>query len=158
MTFDMLIAGKKPKTASRRFLQSVRVRHWARSVKEMSRKPKFDYVELRGPKQANATIPPQVSYSQIFDVLKSSWQNDPHVKFSSDISDIENNNAFQLMVKIGYPMLPCIFEEYQKEDGFWSILLEKITGLNPVPEDAWGNSEQIRKAWLEWARAHAYIS
>ncbi len=65
--------------------------------------------------------------------------------------------AYQQIIKMGEEILPLIFEELQKNDGWWYPALRILTGENPVPKEAKGRPQLNKEAWLEWGRKNGYL-
>ena len=58
---------------------------------------------------------------------------------------------------MGKRAVPLILEQMRSEGDdpdHWYIALESITGEDPVPEDAFGNTVKMAQAWLSWADTH----
>ena len=70
---------------------------------------------------------------------------------------ITGHHAYKQIVAMGVPVLPLIFEELQKNGGWWYPALRALTGENPVPKEAKGKPPLSRKAWLEWGRRNDYL-
>ena len=54
---------------------------------------------------------------------------------------------------MGRGVLPLIIQQLESEGNepdHWCAALEAVTGEDPVPEDAQGDSVSIAKAWIAW--------
>lgn len=73
---------------------------------------------------------------------------------TSSLSAMILCSAYLQIIGMGEAALPLILAQ-MKEEGddpdHWSAALEAITGVNPVPEEAYGDTVQIAEAWLDWA-------
>ncbi len=88
-----------------------------------------------------------------FHYLVKQW-NEQRVETSSSISEIIACPAYLRIIAMGRRALPLIIEQLKKEGDdpdHWCAALEAITGENPVPEDAHGDTVRIAQAWIEWS-------
>ena len=59
------------------------------------------------------------------------------------------------IIGMGLRALPLIIEQLEREGNdpdHWCAALEAITGEDPVPEDAHGDTVRIAEAWIAWNR------
>ena len=73
---------------------------------------------------------------------------------SSSISEVIACPAHLRIIAMGRRALPLIIEQLKSEEDepdHWCAALEAITGENPVPEDAHGDTVRIAQAWIEWS-------
>jgi hypothetical protein len=59
---------------------------------------------------------------------------------------------------MGFPAIPMILEELQREPDQWFWALEAITDQNPVPPEAEGKVRLMAQTWMEWGRQQGLIS
>ena len=59
---------------------------------------------------------------------------------------------------MGWPAVPLILEELQREPDQWFWALEAITEENPVPPEARGNVRHMAQAWLEWGKQKGIVA
>ena len=55
---------------------------------------------------------------------------------------------------MGEKALPLILDQLRREGDdpdYWSVALEAITGEDPVPKEAYGDTMKIAEVWLSWA-------
>ena len=74
---------------------------------------------------------------------------------SSSLSDIVSCSAYKQIIEMGEPVLPIIFSQIESEEDdpdHWSAALEQITGQDPVPIEAHGDTVKMAAAWLKWAK------
>ena len=60
---------------------------------------------------------------------------------------------------MGETALPFILNDLRTHLGdpdYWFIALAAITGKDPVPEDAYGNTVRMAEAWLNYAEENAW--
>ncbi len=75
-------------------------------------------------------------------------------KFMSSLSDIVSCASYTRIIGMGAQALPLILIQMKNEGDdpdYWFVALEAITGQNPVPEDALGDTVKMAQAWLLWA-------
>ena len=88
-----------------------------------------------------------------FHHLVEQW-HEQRVETSSSISEIIACPAYLRIIAMGRKALPFIIEQLKSEGDdpdHWCAALEAITGENPVPEDAYGDTVRIARAWVEWS-------
>lgn len=62
--------------------------------------------------------------------------------------------SYLRIISMGEKALPLILAQIRSEGedpDHWFVALESITGENPVPEDAYGDTVKMARAWLFWA-------
>jgi len=55
---------------------------------------------------------------------------------------------------MGREALPLILGALRREPDHWFVALRRITGEDPVPEDARGDLHRMAEAWLRWGAEH----
>ena len=74
---------------------------------------------------------------------------------SSSIADIIACPSYLRIIGMGWRALPLIIEQLEREGNepdHWCAALEAVTGEDPVPEEAQGDSVRIAQAWIAWNR------
>jgi hypothetical protein len=66
--------------------------------------------------------------------------------------------AYQRIIGMGWPAVPLILMELQREPGQWFWALEAITEENPVPPAVAGQVREMARAWVEWGRDRGLMS
>jgi hypothetical protein len=66
------------------------------------------------------------------------------------------NSAYQRIIGLGPDVVPAILSELEARPDHWFWALTSITGVNPVPDDAAGNLNLMRQAWLDWGRKQGF--
>ena len=89
-----------------------------------------------------------------FHRLYSQWREE--TAFLSSLSDIAMNSKYQQIIGMGRDALPLIFNELQRKNDHWYWALEAITGKNPA-ESCKGDLEEMRTAWIAWAKANGVL-
>lgn len=90
-----------------------------------------------------------------FDALRHEWK--AGTKFTSSMSDMILNFAYQRIIGLGSSVVPLIIEELTNNPDHWFWALRAITGEDPVPESSAGNLRKMTQAWLQWARERGII-
>ena len=88
-----------------------------------------------------------------FENLLAKWHEERGC--SSSLSDIVSCSAYKQIIEMGEPVLPIIFSQIESEEDdpdHWSTALEQITGKDPVPIEAHGDTVKMAAAWLKWAK------
>ena len=73
---------------------------------------------------------------------------------TSSLLDMIACPSYLRIISMGEKALPLILARIRSEGedpDHWFGALESITGENPVPEDAYGDTVKMAKAWLFWA-------
>ena len=76
-------------------------------------------------------------------------------RMTSSISQMTLCPAYLQIIGMGEKALPLILEQLRREDDdpdHWFAALEAISGQDPVPEDAYGDTLEMAKAWLRWEK------
>lgn len=84
--------------------------------------------------------------------LTDEWKSQS--KFLSSPTAIAALPAYQAIIALGPAAIPLILEELRREPDHWFVALKRITGEDPVPEDARGNLDLMTQAWLRWGSSH----
>jgi hypothetical protein len=83
-----------------------------------------------------------------FQRLASEWKEQS--RYLSNTAQMAMLKPYQRIIGMGWPVVPLILEELQREPDQWFWALEAITGDNPVPPEAAGRVRLMAKAWIEW--------
>jgi hypothetical protein len=68
----------------------------------------------------------------------------------SSVSDLINDTRYQQIISLGWPAIPYILKDLERNKRFWFPALAAITGLRPFdPGDA-SNYRRMADAWLRW--------
>ncbi len=90
--------------------------------------------------------------SEGFNRLAAEWKS--QAEFLSSPTKIAELPAYQAIIAMGPPAVPLILSELRREPDHWFIALKRITGEDPVPEDARGDIDRMAEAWLNWGHMH----
>ena len=97
----------------------------------------------------------EVAPKQRFTKLVTEWRKD--TGGLSSPRAIAAHPAYKEIIEMGVAALPLIFQDLQKNGGWWYPALRTLTGENPVPKEAKGKPPLNREAWLEWGRRNDYL-
>lgn len=77
----------------------------------------------------------------------------------SSLSRMRRVPEFQEVVSAGVDAIPAILGMYKRADAaYLFLMLQTITGENPVSEADYGDPDAIRAAWLRWGNENAPYS
>lgn len=88
----------------------------------------------------------------LFARLVAQWHQERGA--TSSLSEMILCPSYQRIIGMGAKALPLILArmEYEQDDpDHWSAALEAITGDDPVPKDAYGDTVKTAEAWFAWA-------
>jgi len=102
------------------------------------------------------SIAPDVgSIEQQFAALANRWHDE--TDFLSSPSRITNNYSYLKILSMGRRVISMILEDLKERGGHWYPALRVLSEEDPVPIEARGDVEQMKKAWLQWGRERGYI-
>ena len=87
--------------------------------------------------------------------LVEQWHAE-RVGATSSMAEIIACPSYLRIIGMGWRALPLIFERLEREGNepdHWCAALEAVTGDDPVPEDAHGDTVRIAQAWIAWYEA-----
>jgi hypothetical protein len=86
----------------------------------------------------------------LFHSLRSQWVNE--TAHLSSFSSRRKHPAYQRIVDLGPAVVPMLLGELRERPDFWFSALRAITGADPVEDHMRGKFDEMREAWLNWAR------
>lgn len=93
-----------------------------------------------------------------FDFLVGQWHAERGIQ--SSLTDIFLCPSHLRIVAMGERALPLILAQLRAEGDdpdLWFVALRAITGKNPVPDNAAGDTVRMARAWLSWSEgAHGW--
>ena len=95
------------------------------------------------------------SDKDMFRRLVAQWREERPLA-SSSIAEMIACPSYLRIIGMGGKALPLIIEQLESEGDepdHWCAALEAVTGEDPVPEDAQGDSVRIAQAWISWSRS-----
>ena len=90
-----------------------------------------------------------------FQALSAQWKKD--TALLSSTTAMIAHPAYRAIISLGPPVVPLLLQELQREPVHWFEALQAITGLDPVPPEAWGQVRATADAWLAWGRSRGLI-
>jgi hypothetical protein len=105
--------------------------------------------------EAHTTVPAVGEIEQTFYALVRLWRKDT-TAVSVD-SRKREHPAYRQIVAMGVAVLPFLLRELERMSAHFDMALQEITGANPVPTNARGDMNRVRKAWLRWAKDHNIV-
>ena len=94
------------------------------------------------------SIPSEVKFAQ----LVKQWNVERNIV--SSLSEIAMCPSYLMIIAMGETALPLIIAQLKREGDdpdHWFVALEAITGNDPIPEEAYGDTLSMAEAWLSWA-------
>jgi len=87
-----------------------------------------------------------------FQKLSEEWRRETAI--TPSVKKMSMSRPYQKIIGMGMAAVPFILGELElkgndPEHWFWA--LEMITGINPVPEENYGNTVEMARAWLKLA-------
>ena len=80
------------------------------------------------------------------------WHHERGV--TSSLSEMILCPSYLKIIGMGEAAIPLILAQMKEEKDdpdHWSAALEAITGVDPVPEEAYGDTVKMAEAWFAWA-------
>jgi hypothetical protein len=65
--------------------------------------------------------------------------------------------CYQTIIRMGYPVVPCVLRELRDHGGHWYSALSTLTGENPISKEHAGDVRKMRESWLRWGRDKGLI-
>jgi PHD/YefM family antitoxin component YafN of YafNO toxin-antitoxin module len=91
-----------------------------------------------------------------FGRLAAEWKSQS--EFLASPTAIAGLPAYRAIIEMGQAAVPLILGELRREPDHWFVALKRITGEDPVPEDARGEIDRMAEAWLSWGHVHGIES
>jgi hypothetical protein len=93
-------------------------------------------------------LTPGTDIRERFYRLASEWKEQS--RYLSNTAQMAMLKPYQRIIGMGWPVVPLILDELQREPDQWFWALEAITDVNPIPAEAAGNVRLMAQAWVEW--------
>ena len=58
--------------------------------------------------------------------------------------------AYREIIALGWPVVPLIIKELERDPDHWFIALHEITGASPVLPEARGKMDRMVSSWVDW--------
>jgi hypothetical protein len=107
---------------------------------------------MSGP--STSTLGP-VNIQERFQRLVSDWKKQS--RYLSNTAQMAMLRPYQGIIGMGWPVVPLILEELQREPDHWFWALEAITEENPVSQEDAGRVPLMAQAWIEWGKKHGLL-
>jgi len=95
-----------------------------------------------------------VNFEQsLFNSLLTEWHEERGI--ASSASEMILCPSYQRIIAMGPAAIPLILRQLRNEGDdpdHWFWALEIITGEDPIPEDAYGDTVRMAELWLTWGR------
>lgn len=87
---------------------------------------------------------------EVFDGLAKKWKKE--TRHVSNTNRKIEHQCYSDIISMGDGAVDLMLEDLQQKPCDWYWALTTITGINPVPKEAEGDTNKMTAAWLEWAR------
>lgn len=98
----------------------------------------------------------QPNIGERFKRLAAEWKEES--RFLSNTAQMALLRPYQRIIGMGFPVLPFILEELDREPDQWFWALEAITEENPIPTEAMGDVAAMARAWVLWGKQRGLVS
>lgn len=88
--------------------------------------------------------------------LADEWRR-TRSKVTSSPTKLAMHPAYQRIMAKGWPAVPFILQELQREPDHWFWALSAITEVDPVQVEDRGDFNAMTEAWIKWGREGGYI-
>ena len=107
---------------------------------------------------SSAVLPvvPPAEVRERFQRLAAQWKEQS--RYLSNTAQMAMLKPYQQIIGMGWPVIPLILEELQREPNQWFWALEAITDETPVPPDAAGKVRLMAQTWVEWGKRHGWLA
>lgn len=86
--------------------------------------------------------------------LKRIWKSE--TGFMSSITDMSNHPAYQIIIAMGYDVVPLILRDLQEKPEHWFVALTEITGEDPIKQEHAGYMRKMANDWIEWGKSRGF--
>lgn len=112
----------------------------------------YDYLRDRVTTLLVHVVIETVGKRKTFQQLVSQW----HKERGATSSPIEMTTcpAYLRIIGMGQDAIPFIMEQLRsnpEDPDHWFVALESITGEDPIPEEAYGDTVRMAELWLAWS-------
>ena len=95
-----------------------------------------------------------VEFARRFRTLAAEWKAGRG--YTSSITKMSMHHAYQQIIGLGPRVIPLLLRELEREPDHWFWALKVLTGIDPVPQEARANIEEMSKHWVSWGRQQGY--
>lgn len=93
---------------------------------------------------------PRRSTELLFRSLAKRWRR--RVEFMSSLDEMTKLEEYRQIIGMGWPVVPLLLRELEREPHFWFDALASITKSDPVAEVLYGDMRAMADEWLTWGR------
>jgi hypothetical protein len=87
--------------------------------------------------------------------LAAEWKEQS--RYLSNTAQMAMLAPYQRIIGMGWPAVPLILGELEREPDQWFWALEAITEQNPVPPEAAGKVRLMAQAWIDWGKKQGFL-
>jgi hypothetical protein len=87
--------------------------------------------------------------------LIGQWKKE--TQFMSSPSQMTAVPSYWELLRLGDEAVPFLLHDLRKSASDLFVVLQNITGDNPVPAQSYGKLDEIVDAWVQWGISHNYI-
>jgi hypothetical protein len=87
--------------------------------------------------------------------LAAEWKK--QARYLSNSAQMAMLKPYQRIIGMGWPAVPLILEELQREPDQWFWALEAITDENPIAAEVAGKVRLMAQAWIEWGKRRGLL-
>ena len=89
-----------------------------------------------------------------FRELVDQWKADS--RYVSSLTDLENHEAYQNIIRLGPSVIPLVIDEMAREPDWWFMALDSLVDDPPELNGLEGDLDGMASAWADWGKAHGY--
>lgn len=97
----------------------------------------------------------QLELKKTFDNLAKRWREETGMMSNPDA--VCMHEAYQQIIGMGMDALPFIFVELRDCGGDWYWALNSIVRHDPVPDEAVGDVQEMKRYWLSYAEQNGFL-
>lgn len=90
-----------------------------------------------------------------FESLAREWRAE--TSHLSSTTEMCLHHAYQAIIGMGEDVLPMLLAEMESAPDHWDWALSAVTGLDPVPEEHYGDIDKIAEIWVLWGKESGYL-
>lgn len=99
--------------------------------------------------------PATLTVTEEFEALARQWK--AKTALLSSTSAMVRHPAYRAVIALGWPVVPLLLRDLERERTHWFEALQAITSEDPVTPDQWGKIPVMTEAWLRWGRDRGLI-
>lgn len=105
--------------------------------------------------QVADTLTLTTSVKARFHKLASDWSSE--VSSVSSVGALTSHPKYREIINLGWPVVPLLLADLQRNRGYWFTALAEITGIRPFDPSTAGNSKRMSEAWIKWGQRKGLI-